>query len=87
MRVKRCITKLSALFFLIKIFNGIKRKLFVAATSLHQAHRNQLNGVAGGGEDNAGAVNVRDTETRSDEGIGEGVGQLFMAPIYLLGRS
>ena len=75
MQVKRCITKLCALFFLIK-----KRKLFVAATSLHQAHRHQLNGVAGEGEDNAETVDVRDTETRSDEGIGEGVGQLFMVP-------
>ena len=28
----------------------MKRKLFIAATSLHQAHRHQLNGVAGGEE-------------------------------------
>ena len=71
----------------IIFFNKEEKALRRRNESLHQAHRHQLNGVAGKGEDNAGAVDVRHTETRSDEGIGEGEGQLFMAPIYLFGRS
>ena len=75
-------------FFFNKDFNGMKRKLFIAATIVFMKPPDtSWTGSREGKKDNAEAVNVRDTETRSDEGIGEGVGPLFMAPIYLLGRS
>ena len=80
--------EIMCIIFFNKDFNGMKTKLFVAATRVFiKPTDTSWTGSREGKKDNAEAVDVRDTKTRSDEGIGEGVGQLFMAPIYLLGRS